>query len=145
MTPDGITTKDWRLVSERAYRIVNAVYSEIAALAKRETKALLRLLDQLEHKYGELPSILATKADYVSDSSERLRLLKKAYALAQEREDRRNMTYIASSLVEFYVEDRGDKIRGKVWLAKFRECLKQFDHGESASYRRLKKLIEKGT
>ena len=72
MTSDGISDADWDVVHALAVEIVNASESEAAV---RTTAALLCHLDTLEQKYGALPSILATRADYVEDAGERLRLL----------------------------------------------------------------------
>lgn len=142
MTSDGISTKDWDRVKERAAKIATAVCSDKTAQAKKETKALLALLDHLQERYGELPSILATRADYVANRSESLRLLKKAYALADKAKDKANLTYIASSLAELYAVDRRDKKNGKFWLAKLRTGLrKHFDEQEFNVYKTLQKKL----
>lgn len=142
MTSDGISTKDWDRVKERAAKIATAVCSNKSAQAKKETKALLALLDQLQKRYGELPSVLATRADYVTSASESLGLLKKAYAIAEKANDKANLTYITSSLAELYVVDRRDKKNGKRWLAKLRACLKRhFDKHEFNVYKTLRKMI----
>lgn len=143
MTSDGISTKDWDRVKERASKIATAVCSDKSAQAKKETKVLLVLLDQLQKRYGELPSILATRADYVTSDAESLGLLKKAYALAEKTNDKANLTYIASSLAELYVVDRCDKKNGKLWLAKLRTCLRRyFDEHEFNVYKTLQKMLK---
>jgi hypothetical protein len=142
MTPDGISAKDWDNVKARAAKIATAICSEKNAQAKKETKALLVLLDKLQKRYGELASILATRADYVSSASESIGLLKKAYAIAEKANDKANLTYITSSLAELYVVDRRDKKNGKLWLAKLRICLKRyFDKHEFNVYKTLQTMI----
>jgi len=144
MTSDGISAKDWDRVKALAAKIATVVCSKKKAQAKEETKALLVLLDQLQKRYGELPSILATRADYVTSASESLSLLKKAYALAEKAGDTANLTYITSSLAELYVVDRHDKKNGKLWLAKLRSCLKMhFDKHEFNVYTTLQKVVKK--
>ena len=64
MTPDGISADDWDQVHELALAIVNAE-EEVEGADHRNR--LLKYLRELRSKYGELPSILATEADYVLD------------------------------------------------------------------------------
>jgi hypothetical protein len=73
MTSDGITRSDWDTVGDYAARIANAVCSqpEQMAGARALTRDLLDYLDCLERSYGRLPSMLATRADYVSSTAER--------------------------------------------------------------------------
>lgn len=73
-TSDGISSEDWDKVHELAVEIVNAgdAQSEV------HRSQLLIYLDQLEKKYGELPSILATRADYVAELKHKEALLKRA-------------------------------------------------------------------
>lgn len=142
MTSDGISTKDWDRVKDRAAKIATAVCSDKNVQAKKETKALLALLDRLQKQYGELPSILATRADHVASSSESLGLLKQAYALAEKTNDNANLNYIASSIAELYMIDRQDKRNGKLWLAKLRTGLRRhFDEHEFKIYKTLQKMI----
>lgn len=112
-TPDGISKKDWDTVHELSVDIVNA---RGEAEANILTKRLLAYLKELEDKYGPLPSILATRADYVSDPGEKLSCLRQAYALAEATCDTTNMAEIAHSLAEFYIEDMGDVVEGRIWL-----------------------------
>ena len=141
MTPDGISTKDWDRVKARAAKVATAVCSDKSTQAKKETKTLLALLDQLQKRYGELPSILATRADYVTDVAQSLGLLKRAYSLTENAKDKANLTYIASSLAELYMLDQRDKKNGKLWLAKLRTSLRShFDEHEFNVYKALQKM-----
>ena len=85
VTSDGISDKDWDRVHELVVEIVNAGEGEEG---DQQTAELLGYLDRLEEKYGVLPSILATRADYVEDPLDSLAVLKRAYVLAQERQVR---------------------------------------------------------
>ena len=59
----------------------------------------LSTLDRLEVTYGALPSILATRADYLDDEDPRREeLLLQAYALAESRHDTMNLLDVAHSL-----------------------------------------------
>ena len=121
MTPDGISDKDWDRVHELAVEIVNAGEGEEGA---GYTAQLLAYLDQLEQKYGLLPSLLATRADYVAEARESLALLERAYQLARERQDHKNLVYITSSLASIHIEHFRNVEQAQKWLAAFGEALK---------------------
>ena len=105
-TSDGISTDDWDTVHELSLKIVNA---EAEAEANIYTRQLLQYLDELDAKYGGLPSILATRADYLADylmdRTEREALLIQAYILAEALNDTLNMKETEDSLAELYIED----------------------------------------
>jgi len=101
-TSDGISTDDWDTVHELSLKIVNA---EAEAEANIYTRQLLQYLDELDAKYGGLPSILATRADYLMDRTEREALLIQAYILAEALNDTLNMKETEDSLAELYIED----------------------------------------
>ncbi|MGC4098202.1 MAG: hypothetical protein QM706_13890 [Nitrospira sp.] len=133
-TPDGISSEDWDKVHELAVEIVNAgdAQSEV------HRSQLLIYLDQLEKKYGELPSILATRADYVAGLKQKEALLKRAYMLANAFQDARNQLHIAHSLAELYIEEFQDPTEGKVWLEYFGKQLEQTEEpGYLGDYQRL--------
>jgi len=121
-TPDGISSEDWDLVHELAIEIVNATKEDEEAAYRRR---LLDYLDELEAKYGALPSILATRADYVDvdDVPSRLDLLLRSYSSAVTRGDVRNQLYVALSLAALYVDELEDVAQGRQWLARAREHL----------------------
>jgi hypothetical protein len=58
-TPDGISTEDWDRVHELSLEVVNysAVGEEEAS--DQASNQLRELLDELQEKYGPLPSLLA--------------------------------------------------------------------------------------
>jgi len=101
MTSDGISSKDWEEVHELVLAVVNASDDEDG----RHREQLFAYLRKLTSKYGELPSILATQADYVDDSSECERLFLRAFDLAQTRGDRSNVLEISLSLANHYSRD----------------------------------------
>jgi len=140
MTSDGISKRDWDRVTEVAIRIVNVSSLRNDELVLPYTRQMLCLLDRLQRKYGELPSLLATRADYTEDESERLRLLKRAYRLAKTRHDKVNCVLIASSIAEIYIEDLRNVEKGKSWLDSLESCLSEYrDESEMREFRRLKK------
>lgn len=137
-TSDGIARCDWDQVGILATEIANAA---IAENAQRETTArsrLLSLLETLRRKYGERPSILATQADYVDALPDKITLLEKAFCLARETSDSRNMTFIAHSLAQLHVEECQDVAGGRVWLSTLATCLAAYsEQYERDEYERL--------
>src|SRR5262245_24361019 len=71
MTPDGIATEDWDRIHELALEVVNDSAEGDEAASDAASVRLRELLDQLQEKYGALPSLLATRADYVASPEER--------------------------------------------------------------------------
>lgn len=115
-TSDGISSKDWDFVHELAVDIVNATDEERDEIRSR----LLGHLDRLQRKYGDLPSILATQADYVDDVSQREQLLTRAYTLAASLHDALNELEIAQSLAELYVETLKEPQKAADWLKRLK-------------------------
>jgi hypothetical protein len=103
-TSDGIAAADWDRVHELALAIVNAEEDSSEEIACRTQ--LLNYLDALAEKYGELPGLLATRADYIDDTEETERLLLRACDLAAQTGDTRNGCLISLSLAELYVSER---------------------------------------
>src|SRR6266516_3862086 len=140
MTPDGIRDEDWDRVHELAVEIVNAGESEEG---DEHTAELLAYLDRLEEKYGLLPSIVATRADYVAEPRESLALLERAYELARERQDHKNMVYAASSLTSLQIEHFRNVEEAQKWLDAFEEALKYAgDESDIREHEELTKALE---
>lgn len=138
MTPDGISTEDWDKVTELAANIANAACADDQILFSKHVEELLSYLETLQVKYGDLPSILATRADYVEDISERLALLQRAYTIAQQHGDNINLTSIASSLTQLYIDELRDSVNGAHWLSVLKACLTKYpNEGEMAELNRL--------
>jgi hypothetical protein len=121
-TSDGISTEDWDRLHELVLEVVN---TETGEAEERIWRArLLNYLEELEEKYGSRPSILATRADFITDDvSVRQALLIRAYALAAEVADVRNQLLIASSLAALAVEELKDREEAARWLARAEEYL----------------------
>lgn len=75
MTSDGISSEDWAKVRELAVALANASDDEDEPHRER-VRAYPR---ELVSKYGQLPSIVATQADYADDPGESERLLLRAF------------------------------------------------------------------
>lgn len=119
-TSDGISDPDWDQVRDLATELVNHAEGHESDMWRNR---LLRCLDRLQGKYGELPSLLATQADYTEDDAEKERLLLRAYALALERGDGPNTLFISHSLAELFIVERRDKMQGESWLRALQQHL----------------------
>lgn len=144
MEPSAITAHEWSSVTRLAEAIVQCSGVGDMAGAEAETRKLLAYLEKLEAAYGRHPDILATRADYVGDLSERVRLLLEAYHLSQEHGLAANLTLISASLAQTYIEDLADSESGARWLSELSDNLANhwddFEHGE---YLRLDAILEK--
>tara|TARA_R110001599_G_C12205844_1_gene656127 strand:- start:1368 stop:1700 length:333 start_codon:yes stop_codon:yes gene_type:complete len=78
-------------------------------------------LDRLRLKYGEIPLLLSTKADFIDDTDERVRLYKRAVELSLESADIACLTQSAESLVEIYIEEFSDHESALAWLNRLNE------------------------
>jgi len=135
VTPDGVTVEDWERVKEYALEIVNAS-DEVVAIAR--TKRLLSYLELLSDKYGALPSLMVTRADYIEDEQERELLYLSAYDVAASRADALNCVNVAHSLAEFYVPRFERRDEAGKWLAQLKAHLEEHhDEHIGAAYRRL--------
>jgi hypothetical protein len=93
---------------------------------------------RLEARYGPLPSILATRADYTDDAVDAVSLLERAYESAVARGDGVNRVEIAESLAQMHVEHLQDLHGAIRWLAAFVEELETSpDPGRLTELRRL--------
>ena len=95
-----------------------------------ERKRLMRALDRLEQKYGRLPSILSTRADYVDDANISLSLLKEAYVSADEDSDLKNKVIIGSSIAEMYLDSFDNKSRAGFWVKTLKKDLEKYSGDE---------------
>jgi len=143
VTSDGIDDVDWDAVHELALAIANASVVD-AGQAERETERLMELLGRLESRYGPRPSLLATRADYAASWPESIALLKRAFELAQEHRDTRNLTYVSSSLAQRFIEDARDPVQGAYWLGQLEAALGQFgDRSDIEELMSLRTGLEK--
>ena len=143
MTPDGIATEDWDRVHELALQVVNDSAEGDEAASDAASLRLRELLDELQEKYGALPSLLATRADYVTSPQEREYWLLAAYEQAQQRKDEKNLVWVASSLACFHLEEAPDLMKGTHWLESFEQHLQTFsDPSEARQAIRLRGLLQ---
>jgi hypothetical protein len=144
VTTDGISTRDWDTVKDYAAKIANATAGEDTDCLARLTTELLTYLDCLEDKYGKRPSVLATRADYLDDSSARAKMLGEAFRLAKSVNDRRNITLIASSLAEMFLEERRDIAQGEIWVAELGASIGDlWDDDDHELFRRLQEKLDR--
>ena len=141
-TSDGISTKDWDIVHELSLNLFNTVDTEEELNSR---KRLMDYLDNLEVEYGQLPGILATRADFIVDVERKKYLLLHAYALAETRGDQCNQLEIAHSLSEIYIEDFRDAKEGTKWLDCFSKHVVQRGNlsDDKEEYELLLKTLEK--
>ena len=116
MTSDGISDDDWKQVVERSHALVDASSIDDEVLIQAREQELFEVLDALERKYGPLPSLTATRADFTDETEERQRLLELAYQQAIDRDDRTNLLLVCESLAELMITDLQQKERGAKWL-----------------------------
>ena len=120
MTSDGISTEDWNDVHELAVKIVNHCFAENHTAEARARASLMALLDRLDRKYGQRPSLLATRADYVESADECERLLLMAFSEAERINDAENRMLVAHSLASLYIEELRQLDEGAKWLDVWR-------------------------
>ena len=138
-TSDGITADDWNRVHALTVDLVNATDETSVASCRRR---LFQYLEILESKYGPLPSILATRADFTEDISQKDLKLRKAYEYAEERSDYRNALYIAHSLAALHLEETGDLVEGRIWLERMRhQLIREEDAWFAEELQRLRDLL----
>ena len=141
-TPDGVPNEYWDKVHNLALAYANQTVVGESEQAERVRQSMLRLLNALERKFGELPSLLATRSDYVIPTEYRERLLLRAFTLARRRRDGANRVFVSSSLASLYIEDVGNFVEGKKWLAELESALGAHpDETERRTLRNLAKLV----
>ena len=144
MTSDGISDSDWGIVKDFSTKVAEAQCAGDEAGSESLARELLRHLAVLEGKYGLIPSIVATRADYVDDEAERIRLLEQAWILARKRSDWANCVFISSSLAGAYIEELASISIGRRWLGLLEESLEHYwDEDEYKEMQRLKIHLEK--
>jgi hypothetical protein len=109
----------------------------------RWKKDLMTCLDKLEQKYGRLPSIVATRADFCDNKRQSIKLWKEAYSLAISQGDKRNIALISSSLAGFMIDQKEDPIAGQRWLDIMKDYMSKDDNKEYLALRRRLKELQK--
>ena len=123
-TSDGISSDDWDQVKDYAAKIAHSSDDKKYCKLLNEMNALLF---ELQHKYGRLPSILATRADYTTDAEKRLKLLKEAYVTALESNDDKNIAFIAADMLEFAMEEKQSSEVTCFWLQRLGSALQNYN------------------
>lgn len=126
MTSDGISGEDWNKVVETSGAIIDASLMDDEVLLQFATQNLFDVLDALEQKYGPLPSLTSTRADFTEDTQEGQRLLELAYQQAIVLDDRSNLLLICQSLAELMITDLQHKALGAKWLKAMKSYLPSF-------------------
>lgn len=103
--PEGIEKPDWDTVHQLAVDAANAALMEDDVLLASRNTAMLDLLGDLQRKYGDHPSILATIGDYLDDPVDRRRQYTKALAVARAQGNQSEIEEIEDSLRNLEEED----------------------------------------
>jgi hypothetical protein len=98
---------------------------------------------KLEQKYGRLPSLIATRADFCDNKRQSIKLWKEAYSLAMSRNDKRNLSLISSSLAGFMINHKEDPVAGQHWLDIMKGHMSKDDNQEYLALQRRIKQIQK--
>lgn len=138
-TPDGILKCDWNQLQELVTDYVNDELGSDASEEESIRSSILNYIDMLLSKYGKLPSLLATRADYVRTDREAVQLLEEAYQISENLGDCRNKTFISSSLAESYYTKIKDAEKGVYWTDKLSVDLEfYYDEDEYEVWQELK-------
>ncbi len=142
-TSDGISGFDWDKIRGMSADVANAAICDDQGALRKARSEILSAIKQFIVKYGEKPSLLATKADYVEDLNDRIPLLEKAYEISCDTCDVRNKTYISQSLAELYIDDMKDMQKGAFWVKNLAESLASYSEPyEAEEYIRLSSALK---
>jgi hypothetical protein len=108
----NLSRQDWERVMEKACEIANATRSEEDAMFGVHVEGMMSLLDELEAKYGPQFQILATRADYLEDYSERQSLYQQALDLAKKSHDTKEIEEIMDSIKQLDEEEKAEPDAG---------------------------------
>ncbi|MGJ8726617.1 MAG: hypothetical protein ACSHYB_18880 [Roseibacillus sp.] len=103
----SITQEAWSRVTEVACDIINASEAGDDFLVRVHTDKLMVVLDELQAKFGEHPEFYDTRADFLDDPNERMRLYRKALQLAESQGDVESRVEILESISGLEEEMRG--------------------------------------
>jgi hypothetical protein len=103
-----IRRHDWQRVVEKACDIANATETDADPMHAVHVEGMMRLLDELETKYGPNSRILATRADYLDCLSERRVLYESALELAKNTRDTKEIEEIMDSIDELGGENQDE-------------------------------------
>lgn len=93
-----ISKSAWNRVHEKACDVANAAHSDNDPMYEVYRGQMLEILDELETEFGTQSRILDTRADYIDDPHERLRLYTKALELARAQNDEDEIRVVLQSI-----------------------------------------------
>lgn len=93
-----ITKSGWARVHEKACEIVNASAVDDHVMSSIYRDQLMAILDELEQQFGPHPEFYDTRADFLDDPVERMRLYQKALRLARARNDEEVIAEVLESI-----------------------------------------------
>ena len=126
----GITKNEHEVLIELICDIVNDSDDDQFYENPECTNNLLNELDRLDSKYGEMPMLISTRADFTDDVKIQIKLYKKAIQLALKSGDISTLVMAAESLVEIYVSDYPNSREALEWFDK----LKIYNNGYGDKY-----------
>ena len=99
-------TKDaWDLIKQPAVDLVNAIVAEDTVLEEIHRNTLFDTLDKIEGEFGSHPQLLATRADFLDDYTERKNLYNEALFLVEQTSNQVEVLEIQDSLKELELEN----------------------------------------
>jgi hypothetical protein len=104
-----IHRQDWERVLDKACDIANATEAENDPMYEVHLEGMMTLLDELESRYGIQSRILATRADYLENASDRRALYEQALDLAVRNGDTEEIEEIQDSLEQLAQEELPNK------------------------------------
>jgi hypothetical protein len=85
--------------------VTNAIMEQAPTSRVRElNQKLLERLDTAMEEFGEVPELLAMKADFLNDAHQAIRLLRRAFGQALQRRDDLEVFLIGDSLLHRLAE-----------------------------------------
>jgi hypothetical protein len=145
-TSDGIPSEDWDVIHQHALDCANASLRGDERGRAEGRRRMLASLERLETKFGRLPSILSTRADYVDDLAIKEALFIEAYEGAARSGDELNQLLTAHSLAELYIDDHRNASKGRVWLTTLRVHITELDEPDAQfdkDYSRMARALMK--
>lgn len=94
----NITKAAWSRVHQKACDIVNASAIGDDLMASIHREQMFEILGELEAEFGPHPEFYDTRADYLTDPAEQMRLYRKALALARVKNDTQVIGEILESI-----------------------------------------------
>jgi len=100
---------DWERVLEKACDIANATETEDDPMYEVHLEGMMTLLDELESQHGCQSRILATRADYLENTSDRRALYEQALDVAVKDGGTEEIEEIQDSLEQLAQEELPNK------------------------------------